>query len=387
VIGIQNQICQLMPLVNASGLKAGNRVVALDRSQTLPVGPRMLGRIVDAFGHPLDGRGPLKSSHWVPHACPTPNPMDRPPIREPIATGQKAIDSLLTIGRGQRIGLFAGSGIGKSTLLGEIAKYSSEDINVVALVGERGRELRPFIEEALGTDGLARSIVVVATVEQPALTRIRAAQTALAIANWFRGRGANVLFMLDSLTRLATAQRELGLLLNEPPTSRGYPPSAMNLMSQLVERMGGDTNGAITAILTVLVDGDDVNEPVADAARSILDGHIVLNRQLAELGHFPAIDVSASISRVAFDVTAPPHRQAARAIRQIISTWQNVEDLIRIGNYQPGSSPEIDQAIQLKPVVDRFLQQQPGEFQELPATVEQLQQIAQSWLARREVNA
>ncbi len=379
VIGFDDECCQLMPFRPVHGLKAGLPVVALGRKQTVPVGRGMLGRVIDAEGSPLDGLGRLKAQAWIPYMATTPNPMARPPIHERIWTGQKAIDGLLTIGRGQRIGLFAGSGVGKSTLLGEIAKNSSEDINVVALVGERGRELRPFLEQALGEQGLARSIIVVATIDQPALVRIRAAQTALAIASWFRDQGTNVMLMLDSLTRLVAAQRELGLLLNEPPTSRGYPPSSFHLMSSLVEQMGVTENGAITALLTVLVDGDDVNEPVSDAARSVLDGHVVLSRELAQKNHFPAIDIGGSISRVAWDIIDESHRRAAGAIRQILATYQEVEDLIRIGSYQTGTSAMVDQAIQLKPIIDAFLRQQPNQPFPFENSVHELNRIAEHW--------
>lgn len=379
VIGFRDNACQLMPFYNTEGLKAGQDVVGLNRRLTIPVGAAMLGRVVDALGSPIDGKGMIKTSRRIPVMTRSVNPMERPPISEPIHTGQKVIDGLLTMGRGQRIGLFAGSGVGKSSLLGELARNSSEEINVVALVGERGRELRPFIEESLGPSGLQRSIVIAATVEQPALVRVRAAQTALAVANWFRNQGKNVMLMLDSLTRMVVAQREIGLLLNEPPTSRGFPPSSFQLLSTIVEQMGNTREGSITGILTVLVDGDDTNEPVSDAARSVLDGHIMLGRTLAQKNHFPAIDVSKSISRITRTVCPPEQIQNAGALRAILATYNEVEDLIRIGSYQAGTSPAVDLAVKLKPHVDAFLKQELESPSSYAETNKRMQVIAQEW--------
>ena len=311
VIGFSGDRCQLMPLEKNDCLEPGSLVVSLNRRLTVPVGRKILGRVIDALGNPIDGGGPLAPASWRQLTFEPPAALSRPPINQQLITGQKAIDGLLPLGVGQRVGLFAGSGVGKSTLLGEIAKRATSDINIVALIGERGREVRPFVEDCLGAEGLARSIVIVSTVDQAPLLRLRAAQTAVTIADWFRRQGAQVMLMLDSLSRLAVAQRELAILLGEPPTSRGFPPSVFQYMSNLVEQLGNSDQGSITGLLTVLVDGDDVNEPVADAARAILDGHIVLERRLAERGHFPAINVGASISRVVNEVMTPAQQAGA----------------------------------------------------------------------------
>jgi flagellum-specific ATP synthase len=301
-------------------------------------------------------------------------------------TGQRAIDGLLTCGQGQRVGIFAGSGVGKSTLLGEIAKGSDADVNVIALIGERGREVKPFLEDCLGPEGMARSVVVVATCEQSPLMRVRAAQAAIAMADHFRadgvgpdGRGANVLFMLDSLTRLAMAQREMGLALGEPPSARGYTPSVFQLLATTVERLGNAAVGGITAILTVLVDGDDLDEPISDSVRSLVDGHIVLERRLAERGHYPAINIGQSVSRIAQDVIDADHKVAARKIRAILATYAEVADLIRIGAYARGSSPQVDKAVELLPAVEAFLRQSVGERTALAQTREAMARIAAAW--------
>ena len=379
VVGFQGNDCQIMPLQPVPNISANTRVISLGRPYAAPVGPGLLGRVVDALGAPIDGCGPILNTTKISIQHQALNPMRRRSITQPFATGQKAIDGLLTIGHGQRVGLFAGSGVGKSTLLGEIAKFAESDVNVVVLVGERGREVRPFVEECLGEQGLRRSIVVVSTVDQPPLLRIRAAQTAIAQASWFRQSGCNVLLMLDSLTRLANAQRELGILLSEPPTSRGYPPSAMQLISNFVEQMGMDDRGSITGLLTVLVEGDDTNEPVADAARSVLDGHIVLDRKLAERSHFPAINIAASVSRLFNELSSPEDIQSAQRLRKILSVYDEVADLLRIGAYVSGSAPNIDQAIQLKPHVDQLLQQQVGERFEMSQTYQMMKQISDVW--------
>jgi flagellum-specific ATP synthase len=291
----------------------------------------------------------------------------------------RAIDSVLCCGRGQRVGIFAGSGVGKSTLLGEIAKGAESDVNILGLVGERGREVGPFLEDCLGPEGLARSVVVVATCEQTPLMRVRAAQSALAMADHFRDQGKNVLFMLDSLTRLAMAQREMGLALGEPPSSRGYTPSVFRLLAGTVERLGNGARGTVTGILTVLVDGDDMDEPIADAVRSLVDGHIVLERRLAERGHYPAINVGRSVSRVAQDILEPVHQKAARKLRAILATYAEAEDLIRIGAYARGSSPQVDKAIELMPILERFLRQDVGQRSSFQETQAALMQIAGAW--------
>lgn len=379
VIGFREELCQLLPLTQSDSLDTGALVVSLGRPMNVPVGERMMGRIIDALGNPLDGLGPLRPTAWRPVASTPPNPLTRPPIQQPLHSGQRAIDSLLTLGVGQRVGLFAGSGVGKSTLLGEIAKRADTDANVVALVGERGREVRPFVEDCLGAQGLARSIVIVSTVDQSPLLRLRAAQTAITIADWLRERGGHVMFMMDSLTRFATAQRELAILLGEPPTSRGFPPSVFHRISTLVEQLGKNECGAISAILTVLVDGDDVTEPIADAARSVLDGHIVLDRRLAEKNHYPAINVSASISRAFHEITTPEHRAAAKAIRQVLASSEEVADMIRIGAYRPGSDARIDQALGLKPAIDQFLRQSIDEQAGFDETLAAMSEIATHW--------
>src|SRR5438876_2779109 len=310
----------------------------LRQGLSVPVGEGLLGRVVDGLGRPLDDRGPLPCRERRVVRNDTPPPMDRARISVPFVTGQRAVDGLLTCGRGQRIGIFAGSGVGKSTLLGEIAKGSDAEVNVIALVGERGREVKPFLEDCLGSRGMERSVVVVATCDQTPLMRVRAAQAAVTMADRFREAGANVLFLCDSLTRLAMAQREMGLALGEPPSARGYTPSVFQLLATTLEQLGNGARGSITGILTVLVDGGDLDEPISDAVRAIVDGHIVLDRRLAERNHYPAISISQSISRVATEVIDNTHQAAARKFRAILATYAEVEDLIRIGAYARGSN-------------------------------------------------
>ena len=335
VIGFQDNLAYLAPFDSGEKLQPGLTVMPADEGFRVPVGRGLLGRVIDGLGRPLDGAGPLTDCRFTSvHRTPPPA-LQRSRIRRPLTTGQRAIDGLLTCGHGQRVGIFAGSGVGKSTLLGEIARGSDADVNVIALIGERGREVKPFLEDCVGAEGMRRSVVMVATSEQSPLMRVRAAQVAITLADHFRDGNANVLFMLDSLTRLAMAQRELGLMLGEPPSARGYTPSVFQLLATTVERLGNAAVGGITAILTVLVDGDDLDEPIADAVRSLVDGHICLDRRLAERGHYPAIDVARSVSRVAHEVTDDKHRDAARRMRAILSTYAEVEDLIRIGGICP----------------------------------------------------
>jgi flagellum-specific ATP synthase len=378
-IGFHNGMAYLVPYEHAEEVRSGMRVTHLGRGLVAPVGPGLLGRIVDGLGRPLDKRGSLGGCDLQPVQRSTPPPLERARIREPFVTGQRALDALLTCGQGQRVGIFAGSGVGKSTLLGEIAKGSRADVNVLALIGERGREVRSFLEDCLGPEGLARSVVVVATCDQAPLMRARAAQVAITMADHFRARGANVLFLLDSLTRLAMAQRELGLALGEPPSARGYTPSVFQLLANTVEQLGNAATGSITGLLTVLVDGDDLDEPIADATRGLLDGHIVLDRRLAERGHYPAVSIARSISRVAREVTDAGHQQAARKLREVLAVHAEAEDLIRIGAYTRGSSPQVDRAIELMPAVLAFLRQNVGDRTTLAQTREGMDRIAAAW--------
>ncbi|ARV44218.1 flagellar protein export ATPase FliI [Bacillus inaquosorum] len=357
VVGFQEENILLMPYLEAASIAPGSIVEATGESLRVKVGAGLIGQVIDAFGEPLDGKLLPKGLSPVSTEQSPPNPMKRPPIREKMGVGVRSIDSLLTVGKGQRIGIFAGSGVGKSTLMGMIAKQTEADLNVIALVGERGREVREFIEKDLGEEGLKRSIVVVATSDQPALMRLKAAYTATAIAEYFRDKGKNVMFMMDSVTRVAMAQREIGLAAGEPPTTKGYTPSVFAILPRLLERTGANEHGTITAFYTVLVDGDDMNEPIADTVRGILDGHIVLDRALANKGQFPAVNVLKSISRVMSNISTRQHLDAANKFRDLLSTYQNSEDLINIGAYKRGSSREIDEAIQFYPQLIQFLKQ------------------------------
>jgi flagellum-specific ATP synthase len=380
VIGFQQNLSHLLPYDAATELRPGLPVIRKGRALCVPTGKNLLGRVVDGLGRPIDGKGPLLDCPKMPVNAPPPSAMERARIRDPFVTGIRAIDSVLTCGRGQRIGIFAGSGVGKSTLLGEIAKGSEADVNVIALIGERGREVAPFLEDCLGPAGTAQSIVVVATCEQTPLMRVRATQTAITMADAFRSEGQNVLLMIDSLTRLAMAQRELGLLLGEPPSARGYTPSVFQMLANTIERLGNASVGGITALLTVLVDGGDMDEPIADAVRGFVDGHVVLDRKIAERGHYPAIDVSRSISRVATDIIDPEHKAAARKLREILATYADVQDLIRIGMYQRGSNPKTDRAIDLMPSVEKFLRQEVDSPSEYEATRVALLRLTAHWV-------
>ncbi|MFO2550344.1 FliI/YscN family ATPase [Alicyclobacillus cycloheptanicus] len=372
VVGFRDSRLILMPLGDVSAVSPGANVLALRTRLNVPVGDGLLGRVLNGLGQPMDGLGPLLDRDTAPIDAAPPNPLERLPIDQPLQTGVRAIDSLLTVGAGQRIGLFAGSGVGKSTLLSMIARNTSADVNVIALVGERGREVREFIERDLGASGLARSVVVVATSDQPALIRLKAAFVATAIAEHFRDRGQSVNLMMDSVTRFAMAQREIGLAVGEPPTSRGYTPSVFHLLPKLMERTGAGRTGTITAFYTVLVDGDDMNDPIADTVRGILDGHIVLTRSMANAGRFPAIDVLASLSRLFSHLAKPGHAAAAVQLRSWLTKYREVEDLIRIGAYQPGSDPEADIAISMLPRIRAFLEQRTDERSSFAETMEQL---------------
>lgn len=357
VVGFRKDCVLLMPLGDISRLRAGAKVINTGLEMQVKVSDSLLGRVLDGLGNPIDGKGEIIADEFYPTNAAIINPMDRAPIDEPLVLGVRAIDGLNTIGKGQRVGIFAGSGVGKSTTLAMIAKNTLADINVIALIGERGREVREFIEHTLGAEGMKRSIVVCATSEQPALVKIKASFVACAIAEYFRDKGKDVLFMLDSVTRIALAQREVGLAVGEPPATRGYTPSVFALLPKFLERAGANKYGTITGLYTVLVEGDDMNEPIADAARSILDGHIVLSRALAHKNHYPSIDVLASISRVMNNVVDNDHKTAAGKIRNSIASYNKNEDLINIGAYARGSDPTVDKAIAMHEAINSYLQQ------------------------------
>jgi flagellum-specific ATP synthase len=356
-VGFRDAKVLLMPLGELGGIAAGSEVVALGRPLEVGLSQALLGRVLDGLGRPIDGLGPIAGAKRAAIAGAPSNALKRRRVTEALGVGVRAIDGLLTVGKGQRAGIFAGSGVGKSTVLGMIARNTAADVNVIALVGERGKEVRDFLERDLGEDGLKRSIVVVATSDQPALVRIKAAFVATRIAEYFRDQGLDVMLTMDSVTRFAMAQREVGLAIGEPTTTRGYTPSVFALLPKLLERAGTGEHGTITALYTVLVDGDDMNEPVADAVRSILDGHIVLSRRLAAANHYPAIDVLASVSRVMPDVVPPSHATAASTVRDILATYRDAEDLVNIGAYVAGSNPRVDHALARIDQVRLFLRQ------------------------------
>ncbi|PLR69751.1 MULTISPECIES: flagellar protein export ATPase FliI [Bacillaceae] len=375
VVGFKDEYVLLMPFEQLTEISPGSIVEATDDSLKIKVGSSLIGKVVDAFGHPLDQSILPKGLSPISAEQSPPNPMKRPPIHEPMEVGVRVIDSLLSVGKGQRVGIFAGSGVGKSTLMGMIARNTKADLNVIALVGERGREVREFIEKDLGEEGLRRSIVVVATSDQPALMRMKASYTATAIAEYFRDKGMDVMFMMDSVTRVAMAQREIGLAVGEPPTTKGYTPSVFAILPKLLERTGTNEKGTITAFYTVLVDGDDMNEPIADTVRGILDGHIVLDRNLANKGQFPAVNVLKSISRVMSQIVSEPQKKNASKLRDLLATYINSEDLINIGAYKRGSSREIDDAIRFYPKIIAFLKQDVHDkisFEESAASLELL---------------
>jgi len=345
VVGFRDNKVLIMPLGEMMGIGAGSDVVALGKPLEIGVGDQLLGRVLDGLGQPMDGKGAIFCERRLEVTAAPPPPLSRKRIVEPLSLGVRAIDGPLTCGKGQRVGIFAGSGVGKSTVLGMIARNTAADVNVIALVGERGKEVLDFIERDLGPEGLRRSVVIVATSDQPALVRIKAAFVAMTVAEYFRDQGLDVTFMMDSVTRFAMAQREVGLAIGEPTTTRGYTPSVFALLPRLLERAGTSERGTITGLFTVLVDGDDMNEPVADAVRSILDGHIVLSRQLASANHYPAIDVLQSVSRVMPDVVTKEHYASASALRDVLATYREAEDLVNIGAYVPGSNPRVDVAL------------------------------------------
>ncbi len=359
VVGFSGDRIYLMPLADIEGLEPGARVWPSVGTAEVPVGMGMLGRVVDGIGRPIDGKGPLDVEKWISLSGETINPLMRAPITKTLDVGVRAINGLLSVGRGQRMGLFAGSGVGKSVLLGMMTRFTEAEITVVGLIGERGREVREFIEHNLGEQGLARSVVVAAPADESALMRLRAAQMATRIAEYYRDQGKNVLLLMDSLTRYAQAQREIALAIGEPPATKGYPPSVFAKLPKLVERAGNgaDNAGSITAFYTVLTEGDDQQDPVADSARAILDGHVVLSRDLAEQGHYPAIDIEASISRAMPQILPPEQLQGALKIKRLWSRYQQNADLISVGAYNPGSDPGLDLAIQMREPISAYLQQ------------------------------
>ncbi|MEJ8546488.1 flagellar protein export ATPase FliI [Brevibacillus borstelensis] len=371
VVGFRDNKVLMMPLGELTAIGPGSDVVATGRSLHVKVGPEILGRILDGLGRPLQGSLPLGLASYPTSNMP-PNPLLRPRIQEPLSVGVRAIDGLLTVGKGQRVGIFAGSGVGKSTLMGMIARNTTADINVIGLIGERGREVMEFIERDLGEEGLKRSVVVVATSDQPAMIRIKGAMIATSIAEYFRDRGLNVMMMMDSVTRFAMAQREIGLAIGEPPATRGYTPSVFSMLPKLLERAGTADKGSITAFYTVLVDSDDMNDPIADAVRGILDGHIVLDRKIAYKGHFPAIDVMASVSRVMNEICTDEHLDAARQLKSYLATYKEAEDLINIGAYKLGTNREIDQAIRYRDVIRDFTVQGTHEPSDLQSAIKAL---------------
>ena len=355
VVGFREGYVMLMPVGEMQGIGPGCEVTAAQKMLNVKVGDELLGRVLDGLGNPIDGKGTILCKKEYSLQADPPHPLSRPRIHDSLYVGVRAIDGLITMGEGQRIGIMAGSGVGKSTLLSMIARNTEADISVIALVGERGREVRDFIERDLGEEGMKRSVVVVATSDQPALVRIKGAMTATAIAEYFRDQGRKVILMMDSVTRFAMAQREVGLTIGEPPATRGYTPSVFAMLPRLLERAGTSATGSITGIYTVLVDGDDMNEPIADAVRSILDGHIVLSRTIAAQNHFPAIDIMPSVSRVMNEVVSPEHLKAAQQMRQLMAVYRDAEDLIHIGAYVKGSSAKIDESIQKIDAINDFL--------------------------------
>lgn len=378
VVGFRDGRVLLMPLGESRHVGPGARVVADDRPFGVQIGPRVLGRVLDGLGRPIDGLGSVGSERREVERRP-PAPLERPAITRALGTGVRAIDALCTVGRGQRVGIFAGSGVGKSTLLGLLARNTEADVIVIALVGERGREVRQFVDETLGPEALSRAVVVAATSDEPARVRIRAAQVGTTVAEYFRDQGRDVLFIMDSVTRYAMALREVGLAVGEPPTTRGYTPSVFAELPRLLERAGQSAQGSITAFYTVLVDGDDLNEPVSDAVRSILDGHIVLGRALAERGHYPPVDPRRSLSRLMTHVADAGHQADAAELRRLWSIYEDSADLIRIGAYTAGANAEIDRAVAARPAIEAFLRQGGEERSTLAETVAALNAMVEGW--------
>ncbi len=380
VVGFRDGRVLLMPLEETGGLQPGDTVIARPGDARIEVGPQLLGRVLDGFGKPMDGLPRIEAEASYDLYAVPPGPLEREHITEPLVTGVRAIDSLLPFGKGQRIGIFGGSGVGKSTLLGALARHNSADVSVIALLGERNREVREFLEKELSPEGLKRSVVVVATSDAPAPLRIRAAFVALAVAEYFRDCGKSVLLVADSVTRLAMAQREIGLAADEPPSQKGYPPSVFHLLPKIFERAGNFRTGSITGFFTVLVEGDDFNEPISDAVRAILDGHVILSRELAAMGHYPAIDILNSVSRLAGRIATPEQREAARKVREVLAAYRQSEDLINLGAYVAGSNGQLDSAIRMRPQLLEFLRQEPHVSEPVDRTLEQLYTLADTAL-------
>lgn len=376
VVGFQEKKILLMPLGSMEGLKPGAIVTNTKESMKIKVGDMLLGRVLDGLGEPIDSKGEIKSNIYYSTSQKISNPLVRKPIDAVITLGIRSVDAFSTVGKGQRMGIFAGSGVGKSTTMAMMARNTDADVNVIALIGERGREVREFIEKTLGDDGLKRSVVVVATSEQPSLVKIKAAFVATTIAEYFRDQGKDVLFMLDSVTRIAMAQREVGLAIGEPPATRGYTPSVFALMPKILERTGTSDKGTITGLYTVLVEGDDFNEPISDTVRSILDGHIMLSRELAHKNHYPAVDVLQSISRVMSEIATPEHKKAAGDLRNLLSVYNKNADLINIGAYVRGSDKNVDRALRLMDDINSFLQQTIDDKTDFDSTIKRLMEIS-----------
>jgi FliI/YscN family ATPase len=357
VVGFRNGRVLSMPFEETGGLELGDRIVARRGAARVSVGPGLVGRVLDGFGEPMDAGAPIEATDFYDLYATPPGPLEREHITEPLATGIRSIDSLLPCGKGQRIGIFGGSGVGKSTLLGAMSRHNFADISVICLVGERNREVRAFIDHDLGPEGMARAVVIAATSDRPAPLRVRACFVALAVAEYFRDQGANVLLVMDSVTRLAMAQREIGLAAGEPPSQKGYTPSVFAIMPRVFERAGRFKKGSITGFFTVLVEGDDMNDPIADAVRATLDGHIVLSRQLAARNHYPAIDILSSVSRLTSQISNGEQREAARRVREALASYHQSEDLINLGAYVAGTNPKLDAAIKARPQLLEFLQQ------------------------------
>ena len=370
VVGFNDKTVQLMPYNEIDGIEPGCLVVASGKTLEIPVSGRMLGRVVDSMGRPTDGMGSYGADDWYPVSAPSPDALKRQVIKDRIVTGVRAIDFMTPAGKGQRIGIFSGSGVGKSTLLGMIARNTNADINVIALIGERGREVREFIERDLGPEGMAKSVIIVSTSDTPPLSRLRGAYVATAVAEYFRDQGNDVMLLFDSITRFARAQREIGLASGEPPANRGYPPSVFERMPKLLERCGTNDKGTITGFYTILVEGDDMDEPITDNVRGILDGHIVLNRKLAQRYHYPAIDVLDSVSRLSTVVTEKDEQAAAGKMRRLLAEYREAEDLINVGAYAAGSNPVIDEAIEKMPGLNGFLRQDIDDRAPLELTLE-----------------